>query len=300
MKRKLFLYMFAVAILSAVLPLSFSGVGTPTARAASLDTSWDKVWEDNFSGPAGSGVKSSNWLYDTGTDFGTGEIETMTNSTSNVYRDGSGHLVIKAIRDASGNWTSGRIESQRTNFMAPVGGKLLVTASIQQPDVSGAAAAGYWPAFWLLGSHQDWPKDGEIDIMEDINGLSSVFGTLHCGISPGGPCNEFTGIGSGQRPCPGCQTAFHTYSVIIDRSVSPEQVRWYLDGVNYFTVNANQVDSTTWTNAIDHGFFIIFDLAMGGGFPAAFGGGPTAATVSGASMVVDNVSVYTSEDSQSD
>ncbi|WP_239123280.1 hypothetical protein [Rhizocola hellebori] len=40
----------------------------------------------------------------------------MTSSTSNVYRDGAGHLVIKPLRDGGGNWTSGRIETQRTDF----------------------------------------------------------------------------------------------------------------------------------------------------------------------------------------
>jgi hypothetical protein len=130
--------------------------------------------------------------------------------------------------------------------------------------------------------------------MEDINGLSSEFGTLHCGTSPGGPCNETTGIGSGQRACGGCQTAYHTYALEYDRSVSPEQLRWYLDGNNFFTVNANQVDATTWNNATHHGFFIILNVAMGGGFPAAFGGGPTGSTASGVPMNVDYVAVYTS------
>jgi hypothetical protein len=106
-------------------------------------------------------------------------------------------------------------------------------------------------------------------------------------------CNENTGIGSGERPCPGCQTGYHTYAVQIDRSVSPEQVRWYVDGTNYFTLSANRVDAATWANAIDHPFFIIFDLAMGGGFPAAFGGGPNGATVSGGQLNVDYVAVYT-------
>ena len=45
-----------------------------------------------------------------------------------------------------------------------------------------------------------------------------------------------------------------------------------------------------------HGFFVILDVAMGGGFPAAFGGGPTASTVSGVPMVVDYVAAYTSGD----
>jgi hypothetical protein len=267
---------------------------TKSAHAAS----WNEIFNDDFSGAAGTGLDTNNWKYDTGTGWGTGEVETMSSSTANVQQDGSGHLKMTAIRDGNGNWTSGRVETQRSDFAAPAGGELEVSASIQQPNVSGAAAAGYWPAFWMLGAQyrvdQNWPNDGEIDTMEDINGLSSVFGTLHCGIDPGGPCNETTGIGSGQHACAGCQTGFHTYSVIVDRSVSPEQIRWYLDGVNYFTVSASQIPAATWTAAVDHGFFIIFDLAMGGGFPDAFGGGPTASTQSGASMIVDNVQVYTS------
>ncbi len=223
----------------------------------------------------------------------------MTSSTANVFQDGQGHLLIRPIRDGAGNWTSGRIETQRTDFAAPAGGKLRFEASLQQPNVSGAAAAGYWPAFWSLGAAArpvgatNWPSIGEIDVMEDINGLSSEFATLHCGVAPGGPCNEFTGLGSGQRPCGGCQTGFHTYAMELDRSVSPEQIRWYLDGNNFFTVFANQVDATTWNNATHHGFFMILNVAIGGSFPAAFGGGPTAATQSGVPMIVDYVAAYT-------
>jgi hypothetical protein len=76
--------------------------------------------------------------------------------------------------------------------------------------------------------------------------------------------------------------------------VSPEQIRWYLDGNNFFTLNSNAVDATTWNNATHHGFFIILNVAMGGGFPAAFGGGPTGSTQSGVPMLVDYVAVYTS------
>src|SRR5690349_21083010 len=219
------------------------------------------VFGDDFTGAAGTGLNRSNWLYDIGTSYpggaanwGTGEIETMTDSTANVYQDGGGNLVIKPIRDAAGAWTSGRVETQRTDFAAPSGGKVRIEARLQQPNVSGAAAAGYWPAFWALGEAArpvgatNWPSIGEWDIMEDINGRSSVFATLHCGTASGGPCNETTGLGSGEHACSGCQTGFHTYAVEYDRSVSPEQLRFYLDGANYFTLNSSQLDATTWNN----------------------------------------------------
>ena len=78
--------------------------------AAMDGTDWQEVWREDFNGPAHSSPSSSNWLFDVGTGiFGTGEIETMTNSTSNVALDGNGHLVITGLRDQSGNWTSGRI-----------------------------------------------------------------------------------------------------------------------------------------------------------------------------------------------
>jgi beta-glucanase (GH16 family) len=300
-------YALALAI-GAIGPaaLTTQATAAPAAPAAPAvvpgpPAGFNLTWSDDFSGAANTGLNTGTWKYDTGpgSGFGTGEIETMTNSTANVYQDGAGHLVLKALHSGTNpgsGWTSGRVETQSSSFGAPAGGVVMMQASIQQPNVTTANGAGYWPAFWMLGSTlrsgTPWPTSGEVDILEDINGRSSVFGTLHCGTNPGGPCNESTGIGSGERACAGCQTGYHTYAVQIDRSVSPEQIRWYLDGNNYFTLAANRVDATTWANAIDHPFFIIFDLAMGGGFPAAFGGGPNAATVSGGQMNIDYVAVY--------
>ncbi|WP_405151858.1 discoidin domain-containing protein [Sphaerisporangium sp. NBC_01403] len=275
--------------------------GTANAAAPAPPPGFTLTWSDEFNGAAGTGVNTGNWKYDTGpgSNFGTGEIETMTNSTANVFHDGAGHLVLRALHSGTAprtGWTSGRIETQAATFGAPPGGVVRMESVIQQPNVTTANGAGYWPAFWMLGADLragvPWPTSGEIDILEDINGRSSVFGTLHCGTNPGGVCNESTGLGSGERACPGCQTGYHNYAVEIDRSTSPEQIRWYLDGNNYFTLPASRVDAATWTKAVDHPFFIIYDLAMGGGFPDAFGGGPNASTISGGQMNIDYVAVY--------
>ncbi|MFI2436143.1 glycoside hydrolase family 16 protein [Streptomyces sp. NPDC018693] len=279
---------------------------SPTANATAPPppSGWTQVFLDDFNGPAGSGVNTANWQYATGTSYpggpanwGTGEIETMTNSTNNVSLDGNGNLRITPRRDAAGNWTSGRIETNRTDFQPPAGGILRVESRIQVPNVTGAAARGYWPAFWMLGApyrgdYWNWPSVGELDIMENTQGQNTVFATMHCGTAPGGPCNEHVGIGS-STTCPGttCQAGFHTYRLEWDRSTSPEEIRFSIDNTHFHTVRADQVDATTWRNATDHGFFIILNVAMGGAFPDAFGGGPDAATQPGHPMVVDYVQV---------
>ncbi|WP_055690544.1 glycoside hydrolase family 16 protein [Streptomyces prasinus] len=301
------------ALLAAVgtlgLALAASTVVLPSASASAPTppSGWNQVFVDDFNGAAGSGVNTSDWRYATGkgypggpANWGTGEIETMTSNPENVSLDGNGNLRITPRRDASGNWTSGRVETNRSDFQPPAGGTLRVESRIQVPNVTGAAAKGYWPAFWMLGApyrgnHWNWPAVGELDIMENTQGNNTVFATMHCGTAPGGPCNENSGIG-GSTTCQGttCQAGFHTYRLEWDRSKSVEEIRFSLDGNTFHTVRENQVDATTWANATDHGFFVILNVAMGGGFPDAFGGGPDAGTQPGHSMLVDYVQVLTS------
>jgi beta-glucanase (GH16 family) len=285
---------------SAVPREAASSVGVPRVAAWPSDVppppaGWSTVFSDDFDGAAGS-APSSAWKYDTGpgSKFGTGEIETMTSSPRNVYLDGHGDLDITAL-DQGGAWTSGRIQTTTANVGAPVGGELQVTASIKQPDLAGGL--GYWPAFWMLGPGQ-WPENGEIDIMEDVNARSEVSGTIHCGTDPGGPCHEPNGTGSGLTSCPGCQTVYRTYTMILNRrDPSDESITFYLDGNLYYGVAESQIGTSTWQAAFDHNLSIIFDLAMGGSYPdgACECTAPGGSTTSGGTMSVAYVAAYTTK-----
>src|SRR6201986_5012500 len=279
---------------SCLTAVAFSALTVTPAKADTVPpapSGWTTVFSDNFAGPAGSAPAASNWFYDIGTGYGTGEVENTTSSTSNVYLAGNGHLVLKATHNG-GTGTSGRSESPRDDFEAPPGGKLEMTAEIEQPNP--ANGLGYWPAFWALGSPMrvggGWPQSGEIDMMEDVNGLNEASQTLH---------DSAGSSGHALIACPNtassCQTGYHTYSVIVDRTnTSAETLQFLMDGTVESTITEASVGTAAWQAAIDHGFFMIFDLAMGGNYPDPLCNctAPTSATTSGGSMSVGYVAAY--------
>ncbi|WP_328302398.1 SGNH hydrolase domain-containing protein [Streptomyces sp. NBC_00435] len=284
---------------AGVLPVT---AASGTAGAAE-SAGWTRLLRDDFDGPAGARPSDINWIHDTGTcypgcpapQWGTGEVETMTDSTDNVRLDGKGALEIVPTR-TDGRWSSGRVETRRSDFAPPPGGTLRIEASIALPDVTGPKAAGYWPAFWTLGAplrdgYTGWPGIGELDVMESVNGRDSVFATMHCGILEGGPCQEPAGLSSGPRPCDGCRSGFHSYAVEVDLAPGAEEVRWYLDGRVHHRVAASRMDPETWRRAVDHGLFLILNVAVGGNLPLADGARPGPDTEPGHPMRVDHVTV---------
>ena len=182
------------------------------------------IWSDEFDGPAGAAPDPAKWTYDLGAGgWGNHELETYTNQPANVQQDGKGHLVITAIRDASGNYTSARLKTQ-DHFTVQYG-RIAARMKI-------ARGQGLWPAFWMLGSdvqQNGWPGCGEIDVMENIGKEPSiVHGTIH------GPGYSGANSISAAYELPSKAALaddYHVYAV----EWSPERIVFLLDEHPYAT-----------------------------------------------------------------
>ena len=249
--------------------------GTSATGCTSSTAGYKLVWSDEFTGPAGTAVDSSKWTFDVGgTGWGNDELEYYTSGTNNAALDGAGNLVITAKQQAMGgkNYTSARIKTQGLKTFTY--GR--VEARMKIPE-----GQGLWPAFWLLGddiASNSWPACGEIDVMENIGKEPNIIhATIHGpGYSAGaGPTKQY------MLPAP-VASAFHVFAIEWELNT----IRWYVDDTLYSTKTPSDIPSgATWVYA--HPFFIIMNLAVGGGWP----GNPDGTTTFPQQLQVDYVRV---------
>ena len=238
------------------------------------------LWNDEFDGEV---MDESIWSYDPHEPGWTNnELQEYTESTDNVFvRDGK--MVLKAIKtkkDGADYYTSGKIKTQnKKDFMY---GKVVVSAKVP-------VGQGLWPAIWMMPTDESfygqWPKCGEIDIMEVLgNQVDTAYSTFHYG--------EPHAEQQGKKVLTGTDFAsdFHEYSV----EWEPGEMRFYIDGDevlvgnNWFTAVAGE-DEKPYPAPFNQTFFIQMNLAVGGNWP----GNPDETTdFDNAEFLIDYVRVY--------
>ena len=260
---------------------------TACAAAVSISaqsaSAWKLLWSDEFNGAAGQLPDPTKWTYDVGFDCcGNNEIETYTNSPNNVFQDGHGNLVIRALKDSSGNYTSGRIKTE---------GLFQFTYGRVESRIKLPYGEGVWPAFWMLGADitsVSWPQCGEVDIMENFgpagNDISTNNGSLH---GPG-----YTGALVGAPyTLPYGQTVsddYHVYAI----EWSPNSMRYYVDGALYETQTPSTIPAGSQWVFNNSPFFLILNQAIAGPDTGSFVGTPNSTTPFPSDLVVDYVRVY--------
>jgi len=207
------------------------------AASQTTTTGWQLVWSDEFNGAAGTPPDPTKWNYDLGGGgWGNGEAETYTNSTNNAFQDGNGNLVIRAIRDSNGNYTSARLQTGSPDASTHTADGSwtygLVEARIKLPP----ASHGVWPAFWMLGENigtVNWPACGEIDIMENFGVYSNVNdssinnGTAHGPVAAGNSSDYNAG---GRYTLPLGETVSDDYHIYA--------IQWSQDSVAFYVTAA--------------------------------------------------------------
>ncbi|MET9498802.1 lectin [Streptomyces sp. NPDC006552] len=273
-----------LAALSATL---IASAATGVARAEPSNAAAAAVtFSDTFDGAAGSAVNSSRWTLETGDNVNNHERQYYTSGTNNAALDGQGHLVITAKKENPANYQCWYGTCQYTSARLNTSGKFSAQYGHVEARMKIPRGQGMWPAFWMLGTDigsVGWPNSGEIDVMENVGfEPSTVHGTLH---GPG--YSGSAGVGAGYS-LPGGQAfadAFHTFAV----DWAPNSVKWSVDGTVYQTRTPADVSGKTW--AFNKPFFLILNLAVGGYWP----GDPDGSTAFPAQLVVDSVSVTTSD-----
>lgn len=133
---------------------------------------WQLAWEENFEGKQ---LDTAVWSMIPKGHF---EKKNSLSSDERCYELCGGQLILRGIvnedlqKDSSaylsgGIWTKGKQAFRR--------GRMEVRAKMD--GVQGA-----WPAIWMLpstASEVEWPRGGEVDIMERLNHDTFVYQTVH-------------------------------------------------------------------------------------------------------------------------
>lgn len=267
-KRRIFVAM--VLMMAMVIGYAQPVVGS---EGINPNQTWNLVWSDEFNDGNGCPVNTAKWSFDIGDGsdrgipgWGNNELEYYTDRLANCYQD-NGSLVIRAQQEdyMGKQYTSARLVSKnKADFTY---GRFEIRAKLPYGQ-------GIWPAIWALptgNAYGGWPASGELDIMEYLGqNPYKIYGTAHWG-NPyqmsGGNYTSTTGRFSDD---------FHVFAM----EWEPEQIRWYVDGVQYHFLDMNK--------PFDQPFHLLLNVAVGGNWP----GSPDYTTGFPQAMTVDYVRVY--------
>ena len=162
------------------------------------------------------------------------------------------------------NYTSGRINTQNKHDF---------TYGYFEARARVPEGQGYLPAFWLMasdeGKYGQWPKCGEIDIME-VKGqdTSLSYHTIHYGYDVASHKENQVKL---QKTEGAFYNDFHVYAV----DWEPDSITWYVDGekvgsTSDWHTGKNEETKLTYPAPFDQDFYVILNLAVGGswvGYP---------------------------------
>ncbi|MBB2145021.1 family 16 glycosylhydrolase [Pedobacter sp. LMG 31464] len=232
----------------------------PPTPVVVVDKNWTfeatPFWADEFDY---TGLPATaKWDYDLGgSGWGNNEKEYYTNALANASV-ADGKLSITAKKESMNGmaYTSARLVTR--NKLDVLYGRIEVSAKLP-------TGKGTWPAIWMLPTDRaygDWPKSGEIDIMEHVGYDQN---NVHFSTHTEAYYFKINTQKTSTKNIPDASTAFHKYRV----DWTPYAVRGYYDGVMVFEFANEGTGYKVWP--FDKRFHLLLNLAIGGDWGGAQG-----------------------------
>ncbi|WP_158829255.1 glycoside hydrolase family 16 protein [Mucilaginibacter lacusdianchii] len=214
------------------------------------------VWADEFDY---TGLPNAGkWDYDIGgSGWGNNELEYYTNSINNASI-ANGKLTITAKKETLGGkeYTSARLVTRnKGDFLY---GRFEIRAKLP-------AGKGTWPAIWMLPtdwSYGEWPKSGEIDIMEHVGYDPDV---IHISTHSEAYYFKLNTQKTATQKIQGATADFHLYRL----DWTPFAIRGYIDNQKVFEFTNEGSGYRVWP--FDKRFHLLLNVAVGGDLGGAQG-----------------------------
>jgi len=244
------------------------------------------AWSDEFPGTElNRGTKSYSWSSTyTGGNWNY-DLEERNNCLARPRENNcvvsNGCLWIDTRRETSGKYsfTSGGVKSN---------GKVAFKYGRCEVRARLCRSLGVWPAFWFMGSTGNWPKCGEIDMFEQLNGGAWIASTLHLPH----PTEQYVTI-ENQGTCGPADDVFwadgfHRFGLIVNE----RELVFYTDNVIHKRID---IRDARYGLLRDRSQYIILGSGMGGTWTGITNATNVPAAFQSEDFVVDYCRIFTNE-----
>lgn len=290
-----------------------SGCSTLDTPAPALTSGWKLVWSDEFKGAQ---LDRKKWKPEVSCwGGGNQERQCYTDRPENIrISDGNLHLIARKETftgpdrppEIADNPNSKKTQEYTSGKIRTLG-----LASWKYGKIEFRAkppkGQGTWPAVWMMPTENRygrWPRSGEIDILEGVNlgascetckgdvGENRMISALHFGDYA--PNNKFhdTRVALPSNALP--SDDFHIWTFEWGEGM----MRFYLDGQKYWErtdadwETASRLGKSNPIAPFDQPFYIMANLAFGGGLAERNNDKGVATNVTPAALLIDWIRIY--------
>jgi beta-glucanase (GH16 family) len=290
MTSRSFIFLFAFFIFSEIIFSQNKDPYNPDFSSPSVISGMKLVWNDEFNNSGKP--ESSNWIYEKGF-VRNEELQWYKKDNANCAQ---GILTIEGRRErfknpyyapGSKNWQTDREYAEYSSASLNTGGHRQFLFGRFEIRARIDTSYGAWPAIWTLGITNDWPSNGEIDIMEFYRwkGIPTILANFAWGTTQlyvakwddlKKPLTEFT------SKDPAWTKKFHLWRMDWNK----DSISIFLDDQLLNSVLVSQTVNPDGFNPFLQPHYILLNLAVGGN------GGDPSKTKFPVKYEVDYVRVY--------